>query len=134
MLCFAMQYVRAVTAVKLDRMFSKPFVAAMGGHMDAVTCSAVSSKSLVGFVSGAADGEVRVWDLTTNRGLWSVAAHRGQVRGVCVSADGLTFLSCGDDSAVKQWPLVAAPDVDGDDGVVEPVSLWMSKSALRHVV
>ena len=36
----AREYTRAVTAAKLDRMFAKPFVAALDGHTDGVFCTA----------------------------------------------------------------------------------------------
>jgi hypothetical protein len=50
----AREYTRAVTAAKMERMFAQPLIAgnlrgagAHGhGHMDAVTCSAISRKSL----------------------------------------------------------------------------------------
>lgn len=125
----ALQYVRAVRAVKLERMFAKPFVGALSGHTDSVSCSAVSHKSLVSFVSGAADGEVKVWDLAAQRQLWSVAAHKGFVRGVSVTADGGSFLSCGDDGIVKLWPLDAAPDED--DGLIDCTSSWSAKDAFK---
>ena len=131
-----LQYARALTAVKMDRIFAKPFVGALSGHMDSVTCSAVSPKALTSFVSGSADGEVRVWDLASQRALWSVAAHRGHVRGLTVTADGGSFMSCGDDGAVKLWALTAAAPTtsdDGGDGVVDATSTWTSRVPAKYV-
>jgi WD repeat and SOF domain-containing protein 1 len=115
----------------MEKMFAKPFVAALSGHMDAVSCMATSPKSLVSFVSGAADGEVKIWDLASHREVWSVAAHKGFVRGVSATPDGLSFVSCGDDGQAKLWPLCVAPDED--DGVVECLTNWVSKDALKYV-
>lgn len=48
----AREYTRALTAVKLDKMFARPFVGALDGHGDGVFCSATSRRSLVQFLSG----------------------------------------------------------------------------------
>ncbi len=64
------QYKRALNATKLEKMFAKPFLGALEGHRDGVYCSATSPASLVAFLSGAGDGEVRVWDLSTRLCLW----------------------------------------------------------------
>jgi WD repeat and SOF domain-containing protein 1 len=101
-------------------MFAAPFLAAMDDHSDGVTCSALNPVSLVSFVSGAADGEVMVWDLPTRKALWSVYAHAGFVRGLSVSNDGSYFFSCGDDKTVKQWRMAAHDSMaleDAEDGV-----------------
>lgn len=99
----AREYKRALTAVKMDRMFAKPFVAALDGHADGVSAMAASPTSLVAFVSGSCDGEVRVWDLAHHKCLWSAYAHSGFVRGLSVDASGECFFSAGDDKTVKQW-------------------------------
>ena len=49
----AREYTRALTAVKLDKMFARPLVGALDGHGDGVFCSAASRKNLVQFISGA---------------------------------------------------------------------------------
>lgn len=48
----AREYTRALTAVKLDKMFARPLVGALDGHGDGVFCSAASRKNLVQFISG----------------------------------------------------------------------------------
>ncbi|KAI9913980.1 hypothetical protein PsorP6_005566 [Peronosclerospora sorghi] len=99
------EYTRALNAVKLERLFAKPFIGALDGHCDGVTALATNSKILVAFVSGAADGEVRVWDLPRRKCVWNVYGHRGFVRGLAVTPDGTTFYSCSEDKTVKQWAL-----------------------------
>ena len=42
----AREYTRAVRAVKLDKMFAKPFVAAMDDHSDAVWCTGKQQRAL----------------------------------------------------------------------------------------
>ena len=46
------EYVRARNAVKLDKMFAKPFIGALDGHADGVYAMATSSTSLVGLITG----------------------------------------------------------------------------------
>jgi len=55
----AREYQRAVIGAKLDKMFAKPFVAAMSNHSDAISCFAKSTKNLQHFISGSYDGEVK---------------------------------------------------------------------------
>ena len=75
----------------------------MDDHTDGVWCTAINPKSLTQFVSGACDGEMRVWDLSLQKSVWSGYVHEGYVRGVTVSRDGRNYFSCGDDKLIKQW-------------------------------
>ena len=61
----AREYTRALNAVKLDKVFAKPFVRALSGHRDAVACMARSRVKLTDIISGSCDGELRLWDLCT---------------------------------------------------------------------
>lgn len=81
------EYTRALAAAKLERMFSKPFVASLEGHGDglySMTKDESGGLSRVG--SGSGDGEVRVWDLGGRKSVWDVVgAHKGMVNGVAFS-------------------------------------------------
>lgn len=81
------EYTRAVAAAKLERMFSKPFVASLEGHGDGLYAMAKDeSGGLSRIASGSGDGEVRVWDLGDRRSVWDVVgAHKGMVKGVTFS-------------------------------------------------
>ena len=81
------EYTRAVAAAKLERMFSKPFVASLEGHGDGLYSMAKDeSGGLSRIASGSGDGEVRVWDLGDRRSVWDVVgAHKGIVNGVAFS-------------------------------------------------
>jgi WD40 repeat protein len=48
-------------------------------------------------VWGAADGELRLWDVPSRRTLRTLSGHSGAVRGVSVNSDGSKCVSCGDD-------------------------------------
>lgn len=52
------EYQRALNAVKLERIFAKPFVNSLDGHTDGVNCIARHLRSLSVLLSGSCDGEV----------------------------------------------------------------------------
>lgn len=101
----AREYKRAVNAVKLDRHFSKPFVASLSGHIDGVQCMAKNPASLSMIVSGSCDGELRRWNLTDHKhgSVWTASAHQGFVRGLAFARNGHHFISAADDKTVKLW-------------------------------
>ncbi|KAG0150721.1 hypothetical protein CROQUDRAFT_651971 [Cronartium quercuum f. sp. fusiforme G11] len=77
------EYTRAVTASKLNRMFAKPFIGQMDGHRDGIYVMAKDPLKLTQIITGAADGEVKVWDLGTRACTIGLPdAHRGKVTGV----------------------------------------------------
>ncbi len=53
------EYTRAVNAVKLERVFAKPFLGSLDGHRDGVHCTCKHPRSLSTLLSGSCDGEVR---------------------------------------------------------------------------
>ncbi len=62
----AREYTRALNSVKLERLFSKPFVSSLSGHLDGVYCMAKHLTDLNLLLSGSADGEIRAWNLEQN--------------------------------------------------------------------
>ncbi|TEA24671.1 hypothetical protein DBR06_SOUSAS6310038 [Sousa chinensis] len=105
------EYVRALNATKLERVFAKPFLASLDGHRDGVSCLAKHPKSLATVLSGACDGEasvtlnVRIWNLTKRKCIRVIQAHEGFVRGICTRFCGTSFFTVGDDKTVKQWKM-----------------------------
>ena len=100
------EYMRALAAAKLDRMFAKPFVAALDGHVDSVTVLARSRKLLSApVVSGSADGGICFWDISSRGLVWqNPTAHVGcAVMGVVVSNDDRLVYSVGGDKAIRAW-------------------------------
>lgn len=55
------EYTRALNAIKLERVFAKPFVGSLGGHTDGVNCIARNPRSLSVLLSGSCDGEVGIY-------------------------------------------------------------------------
>jgi WD repeat and SOF domain-containing protein 1 len=123
----AREYTRALNAAKLEKLFAKPLLGALDGHSDGVCSSASSRHSLSQFVSGACDGEVRVWDLSSKTCVWRAVAHSGFVNGLAIAPDGRSFLSAGEDGIVKRWRMeVAAEQERGGEPV--PLTTWSTKS------
>jgi WD repeat and SOF domain-containing protein 1 len=126
----AREYSKALVATKLDKMFAKPFIGALDGHTDALYCSSTVRNKVVPFISGACDGEVRVWDLKRRVCVWNAAAHAGFVRGVAPDTRGRTFYSVGDDKTIKQWSLDA---VRGSSGAIVPLKSLVAPHRLTGI-
>ena len=97
------EYIRALNATKLERIFAKPFIASLGGHTDGVYCMCKHPLKLSNFLSGSCDGEIRIWNLSSQECITAITGHTGFVRGICMNADGSTFITVGDDKIIKQW-------------------------------
>lgn len=77
--------------------------------------------SLQHFASGAGDGIIKVWDLTSRDETFAVHAHDSIVKGLCWTKDG-QLLSCASDKTVKLWKPKA------QDGSV-PVATYLGTNA-----
>jgi len=103
------EYTRALTAAKLDRMFAKPFVDALGGHQDGVYCLGKDPRRVSVVAGGGGDGEVIVHSLAMRRPLLKIPnAHRGMVGGICWTSEARDgkrgLITAGKlDGAIKVW-------------------------------
>ncbi|KPP64724.1 hypothetical protein Z043_116903 [Scleropages formosus] len=120
------EYTRAMNATKLERVFAKPFVAALDGHRDAVNCMAKHPTSLSTLLSGSCDGEVKVWNLPTKKCVRTLQAHEGFVRGMCARFCGTSFFTVGDDKTIKQWKM-EAPGYGEEE---EPLNMILGRTEL----
>lgn len=59
----AREYTRALNATKLDKVFAKPFVSSLEGHMDGVFCLTKHYTLISNLISGSCDGEIRMWNI-----------------------------------------------------------------------
>jgi WD repeat and SOF domain-containing protein 1 len=120
------EYTRALTSAKISRMFAHPLIGNIGhGHRDAVTCSAISRRSLLPFVSGSADGTIALWDLPSRTCVTMIQAHSRTVTDLTFDVmNGQSFYSCSDDGYVHKWSIhgthqqldsSSPSDGDGDD-------------------
>lgn len=57
------------------------------------------------FISGSCDGEVRIWDLPSQKTVFNVQAHSRFVRGLVCDPSGKTFYTCSDDKTIKRFKL-----------------------------
>lgn len=126
----AREYTKALVATKLDKIFAKPFIGALDGHRDGVYCSSSIRNKVVPFISGACDGEIKVWDLSRRECVWTTTAHQGFVKGLAPDKDGNTFYSCGDDKIIKQWLL---QQTESDSEGIEPLSTFFAPHALNSI-
>ena len=55
------EYSQALNAVKLERVFAKPFLGALEGHRDGVHCLCKHPSALSQVLSGSCDGEVSIY-------------------------------------------------------------------------
>ena len=105
----AREYTRALNSVKLDRLFAKPFVSSLAGHIDGVYALAKHRSDLSLLLSGSGDGEIRAWNLTSKQTIWKCFGHKSFVRGLAFVPGqlqgGNAFLSCSDDKTVKMWSI-----------------------------
>lgn len=132
----AREYVRAVTAAKMDRMFAMPLLGNLGnGHNDSVTCTALSRRSLLPLVSGSADGQVKLWDLATRKEVDVLNAHSRVVTGVVFSISGESFYSCSDDGLVHHWSLhrPAAAAYDPDEKQRAPLATYRTAGSFKSI-
>lgn len=126
------EYTRALNAVKLDRMFSKPFLGALDGHRDGIFSMATLPTSLLYLFSGACDGELKLWNLSSRKNLWSVQAHTRFVRGICSDGTGTHVLTCSDDKNIKLWK-VDQSDAIAEEEDILPESTYLGENAFSGI-
>lgn len=125
----AREYTRALNAVKLDKVFAKPFLGSLDGHRDGISCLAKHPKRLSVLISGAFDGEVRVWDIAQRKCMREFIAHNGIVRGVVYAANGDVFYTVGDDKTIKTWRSLT-PQFGEEEA---PTNTILSKTVLSGI-
>ncbi|CAJ2675648.1 unnamed protein product [Trifolium pratense] len=127
------EYVRALNAVKLDKIFARPFIGAMDSHVDAISSMARNPSQLKEIFAGSMDGDIRLWDIAARRTICQFPGHRGGVQGLTVSTDGRILVSCGTDSTVRLWNVPVSSFVDPYALIkqLEPASVYPWKNAFR---
>lgn len=130
----AREYTSALNAAKLDKVFAKPFMGALAGHVDSISCMAKNPRHLNSLATASMAGEVYLWDVAFRRIARKFVGHQRAVRGLSMSADGESLLSCGDDCTVRLWQLPTA-GVGGTTAAEdhEAVAVFQGKNAFRAV-
>lgn len=111
----AREYQRALNAVKLDKIFAKPFMGSLEGHADVVQAMMKHPRSLSTVISGACDGEVRIWNIPSKHCVRSINAYNGIVRGICAPRHGNYFFTIDNQACIKQWSLNLDEDDEDDE-------------------
>ncbi|XP_021722208.1 DDB1- and CUL4-associated factor 13-like [Chenopodium quinoa] len=132
----ATEYVRALNAAKLEKIFAKPFVGAMDGHIDAVSCMAKNPTYLKSIFSGSMDGDIRLWDIASRRTVCRFLGHQGAVKGLATSTDGRILVSCGLDCTVRLWnvpdPFITDTD-ESSDITPTPFAVYTGQNAYKAI-
>lgn len=115
---FAREYKRALNAVKLDKIFAKPFIGSLSGHQESVQCLLKHPSSLSTLISGDCDGKIKIWNLSNQKCIRTLDAHQGIVQSLSTSNQSDYFFSVGDNN-IKQWKLTRANNLDDE---IDPTS------------
>lgn len=65
------EYTRALNAIKLERVFAKPFLFALDGHKDGVYSMSRVHGNLGYLLSGDGEGEMKLWNVSSRREIWT---------------------------------------------------------------
>jgi len=124
----AREYTKALVATKLDKILAKPFIGALDGHTDGIFCMSTIRNKDSPFISGACDGELKIWDLSRRMNVWSTIAHSGFVRGISPDCSGRTFFTCGDDKTIKHWTLESSNSEE-----IQPINVVTTPHSLTSI-
>lgn len=86
-----------------------------------VFCMTKHPHRLSWMLSGACDGEVRLWDLATQECIHTADLHHGFVQGLCTTPSGDHFISVGQDKTIRVARLddehIAAPADEKEEAI-----------------
>jgi WD repeat and SOF domain-containing protein 1 len=145
----AREYIRALNATKLERIFAKPFLYALDHHKDTVTSIALSSTSLTHITTSSADGSLIYYDLQQRAPVFNIYdAHNGTVKGVVMSRSGDReyILSCGQDQSIKmyniddcmqakqnQYASLHTQPLSASSVTIQPTRTWLGSTAYNAI-
>lgn len=100
----AREYVRALNAVKLDRVFARPFLYSYDIHVDTINDIALYPHNLTDIISVDAAGDIIGYNISLKKAYFKIQqAHNGPIKAVRYTHSGTHFLTCSTDSTVKLY-------------------------------
>lgn len=115
----------------MEKIFAQPFIAALPGHSDGISCMAKCPIRLNKIISGAHDGEIRIWDIAERKTLISIYGHQQSVKGVTFSRDGQFFISSSSDKAIHLYDFAKVFESQSEN--IEPSIKFLSKYVVFNV-
>ena len=97
----AREYIRALNSVKLDKLFSKPFLFSLSQPTDCIKVMCKNSKNLGEFASGGFDGQLIIWNLPRRKPIFNIKTSHNMIKGLCYSNNAEDILTCGDDNVIN---------------------------------
>ncbi|CAD8175617.1 unnamed protein product [Paramecium pentaurelia] len=131
-LAHAREYQRALVATKVEKIYAQPFLGALNGHSDGVSCIEACRFNLSKLVSGSYDGEIRIWDIPSRRTLIQLNAHQQMVKGVSFSRDGMRIVSSGEDKTINLYDFPQLLE-QSNNTFQDPLMRYLSKGTLGNV-
>lgn len=102
----------------------------MQGHSDAISLFSKNPNHLTNILSGSFDGEIKAWDLSHRKLLFSINAHEHMIKGLCFARNSGFFLSSGDD---KQINLYEFSQCINEPSKISPMNSFISKTPLNNL-
>jgi len=99
----AREYIRAFNAIKLDKLFSKPFLFSLSEPTDCVKSLAKNNFSLTDFASGGFDGQLLIYNLNNRKPIFNIKTQHEMIKEICYSENGENILSVGDDGFINVY-------------------------------
>eukprot|EP00768_Dysnectes_brevis_P000936 gnl/Dysnectes_brevis/1219_a1363_2502.p1 GENE.gnl/Dysnectes_brevis/1219_a1363_2502~~gnl/Dysnectes_brevis/1219_a1363_2502.p1 ORF type:complete len:462 (-),score=99.10 gnl/Dysnectes_brevis/1219_a1363_2502:151-1341(-) len=108
----------------------------MNDHRDGVYALERHSRVQSRFLSGSVDGQVMIWDISTQDSLYTLDAHRHWVTDLCCpTSHPDVFFTCSRDATTKLWKFPALGDAASVSGSVTPtpVSVYHGQGSVSGV-
>jgi len=120
----------------MDKIFAKPFIGSLDGHSDSVQTMSKHPNKLSIIISGACNGQIKLWNLANRKCIQTINAHNSIVRNICVPTHGQYFFSVDDSQNIKQWSFDCLNnddyfmESDNDSNILEPINTIIAKSII----
>lgn len=105
-----------------------PPPARIAGHRASVTTLAVAANGRT-FVSGAADGSLKLWDTRASTALRDLGTQKAPIRALAIAPDGLSVASAGMDGEIVRRALPDGEPLGGFDASGDGAVLALALSA-----